>query len=93
MFGSVDAFYQSLAAGTRRIASNNMAKKVVLSSAGVGILGHGINAGIKSPRTVADRLYPQTRIPMGSGKYGLGAGGASSDLGAEGLKFSFRKKR
>ena len=94
MFGSVESFYQALASGTRKLASTNpKASRLVAAAAAMGVSSKAVNSIVKAPRTMADRLYPQASAPMGAGKYGLGSGGAGSDLGSVGLKFSFGKKR
>ena len=93
MFGSVQAFYESIAAGTRSLSKGSAAVKTV-KLAGAGVAGSYIAKSIiRAPRSMSERLYPQASQNMGAGKYGLNAGSPMSDLGAEGLKFSFKKKR
>lgn len=94
MFGSIESFYEALATGTRKNITVSKTAKGMVGVVGASyIASKAISSGIKTPRTIADKLYPSTTANLGSGKYGIGSGGSPSDVGFAGLKFNFKKKR
>lgn len=93
MAGQIEAMYETIAKHTRSLASkNSTAVKFATGAVGVNMAAGVINKSLKGPKNLAESMYPNMRMNMGSGKHGLAAGG-SSDLGMSGLKFGFRKKK
>ena len=94
MFGKIEGFYEALATGSRKLYGNlNSPQATTIKGAiGVGLASKVIASSLKVPNSVADKLYPNSRMNIGGGNYGLGSGGTGQNLGSDGLKFSFRKK-